>query len=144
MLRQTEKAAQRQKAVSLLTDAAEQGNPHAQYALGKLYLQGEQVQQDSEAAWYWLGQSAAQGNPYVRQLLENPNQLERASVLLSVTRLLHHMSKVFRDNAMPPGNQINVRMDSKRRKQLMRKRLAMGHKADDHEEQAYTQQNKSI
>lgn len=136
MLRQIELTAQRQKAVSLLTDAAEQGNPHAQYALGKLYLQGEQ---DIEIAQYWLEQSADQGNPYARQLLEHQDQPERASVLLSVTRLLHHMSKVFRGNAMPPGNQINVRMDSKRRKQLMRKRLAMGHKADDHEEQVPAQ-----
>lgn len=54
-------------------------------------------------------------------------------VLASVTRLLHHMGGIFRDNAMPPANPMGIRVDSKRRRKLMDKRLAMGHKIDDHE-----------
>ena len=48
---------------------------------------------------------------------------------------LHHMSRIFRDNSMPPRNPAGIRIDSKRRKRLTEKRMAMGHKADDHEEQ---------
>ena len=51
----------------------------------------------------------------------------------AVVQLLHHMSRVFRGNmpVIPPA----LRIDSKRRRRLQEKRMAMGHKRDDHEEQ---------
>ena len=51
----------------------------------------------------------------------------------AVIQLLHHMSRVFRGNmpVIPPA----LRTDSKRRRRLQEKRMAMGHKRDDHEEQ---------
>ena len=55
--------------------------------------------------------------------------------LLNLTvRLFHQMGQIFRDNAAPPSNPMGIRIDSKRRKKLMQKRLAMGHKQDDHEQ----------
>ena len=51
----------------------------------------------------------------------------------AVLNLLHHMGQIFRDNSPAPANPMGVRMESKRRKKLMAKRLAMGHKIDDHE-----------
>ena len=44
------------------------------------------------------------------------------------------MGQIFRENAAPPSNPMGIRIDSKRRKKLMQKRLAMGHKRDDHEQ----------
>ena len=59
-------------------------------------------------------------------------------LLKSTIRLFHQMGQIFRDNAAPPSNPMGIRVDSKRRKKLMQKRLAMGHKQDDHEqEQGY-------
>ena len=59
-------------------------------------------------------------------------------LLNSTVRLFHQMGQIFRDNAAPPSNPMGIRIDSKRRKKLMQKRLAMGHKQDDHEqEQGY-------
>ena len=59
-------------------------------------------------------------------------------LLNSTIRLFHQMGQIFRDNAAPPSNPMGIRIDSKRRKKLMQKRLAMGHKQDDHEqEQGY-------
>ena len=59
-------------------------------------------------------------------------------LLNSTVRLFHQMGRIFRDNAAPPSNPMGIRIDSKRRKKLMQKRLAMGHKQDDHEqEQGY-------
>ena len=51
----------------------------------------------------------------------------------AVIQLLHRMSRVFRGNmpVIPPA----LRIDSKRRGRLQEKRMAMGHKRDDHEEQ---------
>ena len=61
-------------------------------------------------------------------------------LLNSTARLFHQMGQIFRDNAAPPSNPMGIRIDSKRRKKLMQKRLAMGHKQDDHEqEQGYSQ-----
>ena len=55
--------------------------------------------------------------------------------LLNLTvRLFHQMGQIFRDNAAPPSNPMGIPIDSKRRKKLMQKRLAMGHKQDDHEQ----------
>ena len=61
-------------------------------------------------------------------------------LLNSTVRLFHQMGQIFRDNAAPPSNPMGIRIDSKRRKKLMQKRLAMGHKQDDYEqEQGYIQ-----
>ena len=61
-------------------------------------------------------------------------QLPPEYLLNSTIRLFHQMGQIFRDNAAPPSNPMGIRIDSKRRKKLMQKRLAMGHKQDDHEQ----------
>ena len=67
-------------------------------------------------------------------------QLPSEYLLNSTIRLFHQMGQIFRDNAAPPSNPMGIRIDSKRRKKLMQKRLALGHKRDDHEqEQGYGQ-----
>ena len=61
-------------------------------------------------------------------------RLSSEYLLNSTLRLFHQMGQIFRDNAAPPSNPMGIRIDSKRRKKLMQKRLAMGHKQDDHEQ----------
>lgn len=121
-------------AMVYFTDAAEHGNQYAQYALGKLYLQGREIPRDREKALRWLEHSAAQGNNYAEYLLDRADEYRDPSVMLSATRLLHHMSCIFQTNSVPPANPQGICVDSKRRKQLLEKRLALGHKIDDHEE----------
>ncbi len=55
-------------------------------------------------------------------------------LLNSTVKLFHQVGQIFRDNAAPPSNPMGIRVDSKRRKKLMQKRLALGHKQDDHEQ----------
>ena len=129
-----------QKALEYLTTSAEQGNQFAQYTLGKLYLLGRDVKQDREQAKEWLTRSAAQGNEYAQFFLDRFDQFRDPSVMLAATKLLHHMGRIFRNNSKPPHNPDGIRIDSKRRKRLTEKRMAMGHKADDHEEQVQYQQ----
>lgn len=129
-----------QKALEYLTASAKQGNQFAQYTLGKLYLLGRDVPQDKEQAKEWLSRSAAQGNEYAQFFLNRFDQFRDPSVLLAATKLLRHMGRIFRDNSAPPQNPAGIRIDSKRRKRLMEKRMVMGHKADDHEEQVQYQQ----
>ena len=62
-----------------------------------------------------------------------PAPLRNAMTADAVMQLLHHMSRMFRGNmpVIPPA----LRVDSKRRRRLMEKRMAMGHKWDDHEDE---------
>ncbi|MCB7051542.1 relaxase MobL [Intestinimonas butyriciproducens] len=122
-------------AVRWLTDAAECGDPYAQYALGKLYLLGKQVPPDHDAAVRWLKQSAAQGNESARTTLERMEHFRGPSVLSAATRLLHHMSRIFQEQSSS-GPIASIRFtDSKLRQRIRDKKIAMGHKPDDHEDQ---------
>ena len=124
--------------VGWLRQAAEKGNPYAQYTLGKMYLQGNELPQDKKEAQRWLESSAAQGNVYAQYLIDRMDEQHDPSIMMAATRLLHHASRIFRERAMTE-NPKGIRMDSRRRKQVLQKRLALGHKIDDHEEQVQGQ-----
>lgn len=59
------------------------------------------VPYDKEMSAYWLTKSAEQGNEYAESLLESQDSIAPPSVFLSVTRLLHPTSRVFRENSLP-------------------------------------------
>ena len=122
------------KAVKYLTDADNAENQYAQYLLGKLCLMGREVKYDKELALYWLNRAADQGNDYAQFFLDRADSLRPPSVMLSATRLLYHMSNLFRDNSLPQTGPVGMRIDRKRLKKLREKKIAMGHKPDDHEE----------
>ena len=119
------------RAISYLTRSAKGRNQYAQYVLGKLYLD----RQDHEQAYYWFSQAAAQGNEYAQFFLDRWDSLKPPSVMLSVTRLLHHMGRIFQEQIPAPSVPGGIRIDRKRLAQLREKKIAMGHKPDDHEEQ---------
>lgn len=125
------------KAERYLTAAAEQGSQYAQYALGKLYFAGDEIIQDKEQAAYWLTQSAAHGNQYAQFLLNHQNEDRSPSVLLSATRLLYHMSRIFQETPLP-SNPSGHHTESKLMQRIREKKIAAGHKPDDHEEHGYT------
>lgn len=61
---------------------------------------------------------------------------QRAAVGSAVLRMLHHMSRIFHDNAVAADSTyLGMQIDRKRRQEMRDKRIAMGHKPDDHEEQ---------
>ena len=123
------------KAVEYLTNAAQEGNQYAQYTLGKLYLTGEDVTQDREQAYRWFWESASQGNEYAQFFLDHFNDNRSPNVLLSVTKLLHHMGRIFQDNSIPPCPPGSHRTDRKLLQKIRQKKIALGHKPDDHEEE---------
>ena len=122
-------------AVEWFARSAESGNPYAQYLLGKLYLTGKEVPRDEEQATLWLTRSAEQGNEYARYLLDHREEQRPPDVMLAVTRLLYHMSRVFQDNSLPKSRPGGIQIDRKRLRKLREKKIAQGHKPDDHEEQ---------
>ena len=119
-------------AVRYLTASAECGNQYAQYTLGSLYRSGNGGSRDEALGREWLSRSAAQGNPYARHLLDHPDQ-NWTTVVQSVIRLLYHMSRIFEDNCKTDAMHRGLQIDRKRRRQLRERRLALGHKPDDHE-----------
>lgn len=122
------------RAVEWFTKSAEAGNQYAQYMLGKLYLTGQGVAQDQAQAMAWFSRSAAQGNQYAQLFLDRQNDLRPPSVMLAATRLLYHMSRIFEDHSLPQSG-TSLHVDSKLRRKIQEKKIAMGHKPDDHEEE---------
>lgn len=125
------------KAVHWFQSSAEHGNPFAQYMLGKLFLEGKCVPRDQEQAVQWFWRSAAQGNQYAQFFLNRQNNLRPPGVMLSVTRLLHHLSRIFWESSLPATGPGVIQIDRKRLRQLQEKRIALGHKPDDHPEQGW-------
>jgi hypothetical protein len=54
------------------------------------------------------------------------------------------MGNTFRQNSVPPAVPVGLQIDHKRRQELQEKRIALGHKADDHEEQQYGDWNMTM
>ena len=123
-------------AVSYLQQAANNRNAYAQYLLGKLYLMGEGIPKDKEAAQYWFSVAEQNGHEYAGYFLDRMERQEEVpppNILLSATRLLHHMSNIFRNNAPRPTVPAGIQIDHKRLQRLRAKKMAMGHKWNDHE-----------
>lgn len=122
------------QALPWLNKAVEQENPYAQYLLGKLLWEGRDIPQDKEEAFYWLTQAADQGHKAAQFLLQQRDSPSPPSLLLSITRLLHHMGRIFEDRTHATASPHGQHVDRKLRQHIREKKLAMGHKADDHEE----------
>ena len=68
--------------------------------------------------------------------VEQPRDMtttQNTSMLPATLRLLHHLDNIFRHDALI--SPATLRIDSKRRRRLQKKRMAMGHKRDDHEDE---------
>ena len=121
-------------AAEYLRQAADNGSTYAQYLLGKLTLMGKGVPKDMDAAYEWFAAARDNGHAYAEFFMKRMERGEQEppSVLLSATRLLYHMGNIFRDNAPAPAAN-GVQIDRKRLARLRQKRVALGHKPDDHE-----------
>ena len=124
-------------ATEYLHQAAQADNPWAQYLLGKLYLMDEGVERDENTAYQWFQAAAEQGHTYAQffvDRIEQQGQHILPSLLLSATRLLHHMGNIFRDRAPSRPAPGGMQIDRKRLQQLREKKVALGHKPNDHED----------
>ena len=126
-----------EKARYWMEQAAKRELPQAQYALGKLYLIGEGAWANNNAAYEWFQAAAKQSHIYAQFFVDRMKQQGQhgsPSLLLSATRLLHHMGNIFRDCAPSSPTPGGMQIDRKRLRQLREKKVALGHKPNDHEE----------
>ena len=98
------------------------------------------MQADREEALRYFAQAAAQGNTYAQYFIDHQEDFSGAAVGTAIIRMFHQMSRIFRENAAQPTIYAGMQIDKKRRRRLQEKRMAMGHKADDHEDRGLTQQ----
>ncbi len=96
------------------------------YMLGKLFYD-----RNPKRANYWLRESASYGNPHAQRALD---QKISPTIAAGVTRLLYHLSRVIRDSTEQTSQGPGFGIDRKRWRELMEKRIATGHKPDDHED----------
>lgn len=120
-------------AVHWLTVSAMHGNQYAQYALGKLYLLGKDVEKDKDSAAKWFQMAADQGNEYAQYFLKHMDDPVGQSPAAAVITLLHSLANIFREQSQFPTSGIVVAVDRKLLRKIKAKKIAQGHKADDHE-----------
>ena len=120
-------------AIRWLTAAAEQGNQYAQYALGKLYMLGKEIPKDRVSATKWFQLAAAQGNEYAQYFLEHMDDHLGQPPAAAVISLFHHLANIFQEQSQPSSSGIQVAVDRKLLRKIKAKKIAQGHKADDHE-----------
>lgn len=120
-------------AVHWLTVSAMHGNQYAQYALGKLYLLGKDVEKDKSSAAKWFQMAADQGNEYAQYFLKHMDDPVGQSPAAAVITLLHSLANIFREQSQFPTSGIVVAVDRKLLRKIKAKKIAQGHKADDHE-----------
>ena len=94
---------------------------YAQYMLGKLYLQDG----ESKKAIEYFSMAASLGNTYAQYFLDRQDQLNHPSAMLAATRLFRSLSSMFRDNAQKQVAR-GLHIDQKRRRELIKKRQALG------------------
>ena len=112
-----------------LEQAQQNGSSYAGYRLGRV------VPQDKGLAERWLKLSAEQGNEYAQFFLDRLDQFRPPSALLAATHLLQQIGSVFQNNSLPKSSPEGIRQaDRKLRQREREKKIALGHKADDHEE----------
>lgn len=121
-------------AVKWFLISAEKGNQYAQYLLGKIYFMGDGVIENKEEAIKWFTISSEQGNEYAQFFLDNMDRFQNPSVSLTVSRMLHHMSRIFEDNVPLKSSGVGIKIDSKLMRKLREKKMAQGHKKNEQEQ----------
>lgn len=119
----------RDEAISLLEKSARLGNAVSSYALGKLYLFGREIEKDTDKAKEWLELSAAAGNEYAKNLLENMDSYNRSAVCGAVASLLNSLGRMLYEDYFRNTHSRHI-TEHKLQNAIRRKKLALGIKDD--------------
>ncbi len=86
-------------------------------------------------ATLWFTLAAAHGNIYAQHFLTTWAMPRRTHAGTAVLRMLHHMGNIFRDNSTADNIHAGMQADKKLRRKIKQKKMALGHRADDHEQE---------
>lgn len=105
--------------------------PYAAYELGKLYRDGLGCEADEKRAARYFRQAFTGFQIMAGRSPDN----RLHSIFSSTASLLYHMGRIFQEQRPQPVAGIQAAVDSKLKRKIREKKIAMGHKPDDHEEQ---------
>ena len=69
-----------------------------------------------------MWRASQQGNPYARFFLDRKETLNPPSVMLSTSRLLHHMANIFRDTVPKDATGQKLQISRKRLQELIQQK----------------------
>lgn len=117
------------EAILLLEKSARLGNTVSSYALGKLYLFGREIERDTDKAKEWPEISAAAGNEYAKNLLENMDRYNQSAVRSAAASLLNSFGRmIYEDYSRNTHGRYIT--EHKLQNAIRRKKLALGIKDD--------------
>ncbi len=93
------------------------------------------MERELDKATLWFTLAAAHGNIYAQHFLDHMGDAPGAHAGTAVLRMLHHMGNIFRDNSTADNIHAGMQADKKLRRKIKQKKMALGHRADDHEQE---------
>lgn len=118
------------KAIRYFEIAAEQGNPYAEYQLGKICLFGKDAEKNFDKAMEYLKSSAEHGNKYAEQLYQNAHSNRNFAAGIGTFRLFHHLARLIQ-NRIDDEKKGNFSLaDRKLRRMINEKKEAQGLKLE--------------
>ena len=118
------------RAVHFFEMAAKQGNPYAEFQLGKMYLFGKDIPKDFDKAMEYLKSSAEHGNEFAEKLYSNANSNRNWYAGMGVFRLFHHLARIIQDRIEDERKGKIGAIDRKQRRQINEKKQAQGLKLE--------------
>ena len=115
------------------------GKPICPVCPWKALPAGKGCSRGSEGRSQWFQKAAEQGDQYAQYFVERMDHRDLFPVVQSAARLLHHLAGIFREQSQPPHPRgLRLTVDKKLCGRSGKKKIAMGHKPDDHEEPTIT------
>lgn len=100
MMSTTGKPVKTTASLKQIQQAAKNGNPDAEYALGYMYYYGQKVPQNNEAARAWIQKAAAQGQPQAMTALKMIEAAQKQQHPAAAMVETHHSAPVVKPAAM--------------------------------------------
>lgn len=113
------------EAIKYLEFSSEEGNPYADYLLGKIYLYGNYTPRDMELALFYLTKSSEAGNTYATQLVDSIKSNTNWYTAIGSLRLLRYISDMIR-NRIDDRDNKSLKVDKKLRRKIEEKKQAHG------------------
>ena len=126
-----------EKAISYFEKSVEK-NMWASYQLGRLYLFGaDDLEKDKEKAMQYLNLSAEQGNEYAQNILDNQEKFKNEILANTILSLFVNLSRCIEDDYHNKFKSGRKMIDSKLRRMIREKNLALGIKEEHGQTQEY-------
>ena len=114
-----------QKAIGFFELAAAQGNPYAEYQLGKIFCFGLGVSRDLDKGMEWLRASASHGNQHAASLLRHVQEHIHVVTVRGVFGLLQSIAKMIQEDG-EHLYQKRTSIDRKQMQKIAEKKMAHG------------------